>query len=97
VENLNPLPELPEIEALGQTYAARIRRYIGIQPPGHDHGIEIDLVPGRVLSVRSPLATWPEWFLVPCLCGDLLAKAERIRPPCPPTRKQKGWPDRAGA
>jgi conjugative relaxase-like TrwC/TraI family protein len=42
---LNPLPELPEIEALGQTYAARIRRYIGIQPPGHDHGIEIDLGP----------------------------------------------------
>jgi conjugative relaxase-like TrwC/TraI family protein len=42
---LHPLPELPEIQALGQHHAANIRRDAGIRPPGHDHGIELDFGP----------------------------------------------------
>jgi conjugative relaxase-like TrwC/TraI family protein len=42
---LNPLSLPPEIEALGRTHAANIRRDVGIRPPGHDHGVEIDFGP----------------------------------------------------
>lgn len=42
---LHPLPELPEIKALGRHQAANLRRAAEIQPPGHDHGIEIDFGP----------------------------------------------------
>ena len=42
---LHPLPELPEIDALGQHQALDIRRYAGIRPPGPDHGVEIDFGP----------------------------------------------------
>ena len=42
---LNPLSQLPEIEALGRAHAADIRRAAGIRPPGHDHGVEIDFGP----------------------------------------------------
>jgi hypothetical protein len=43
---LNPLPDLPEvIRDLGRTQAAGIRRHAGIQPPAHDHGIELDFGP----------------------------------------------------
>jgi hypothetical protein len=42
---LNPLPQLPEIEALGWAHAAGIRRDAGIPPPGHDHGVGMDFGP----------------------------------------------------
>ena len=42
---LHPLPELPEIQALGRHHAAKIRRDAGIRPPGRDHGAEIDFGP----------------------------------------------------
>ncbi len=42
---LNPLPELPEIQTLGQHHAANLRRDVGIQPPGYDYGIELDIGP----------------------------------------------------
>ena len=42
---LHPLPELPEIDALGQHQALDIRRYAGIRPPGPDHGVETDFGP----------------------------------------------------
>jgi hypothetical protein len=42
---LNPLPERPEIQALGQHQAANFRRSTGIDSPGRDHGIELDFGP----------------------------------------------------
>jgi hypothetical protein len=44
-QELHPLPELPEIQALGHHQAANLRRAAEIQPPGHGHGIEIDFGP----------------------------------------------------
>jgi hypothetical protein len=41
----HPLPELPEIQALGQHHAANLRRAAEIQPPSHGHGIELDFGP----------------------------------------------------
>ena len=42
---LTPLPELPEIRALGQHRVANLRRGTEIQPSGRDHGIDLDLGP----------------------------------------------------
>jgi hypothetical protein len=42
---INPLPELPEIQALGQHHVAKLRRCAGIDPPEHDHGAELDFGP----------------------------------------------------
>jgi hypothetical protein len=42
---LNPLPQLAEIEALGRAHAAGIRRDAGFRPLGPDHGAEIDFGP----------------------------------------------------
>ena len=45
-QELNPLPDLPEIiRDLGRTQATGLHRHAGIQPPGHDHGIELDFGP----------------------------------------------------
>jgi hypothetical protein len=44
-KELHPLPELPEIQALGQHHAANLRHAAEIQPPGHGHGIELDFGP----------------------------------------------------
>jgi hypothetical protein len=43
---LNPVPDLPAAsQSLNRTQVAGIRRDAGIQPPGHDHGIELDIGP----------------------------------------------------
>jgi hypothetical protein len=42
---LNPLAELPEIQAIGQHHAATLHPDAGIQPPRHNHGIELDFGP----------------------------------------------------
>jgi hypothetical protein len=42
---LHPLPELPEIHDLGRGPVAGHGREVGIEPPGHDHGIELDFGP----------------------------------------------------
>jgi len=42
---LNPCLELPEIQALGRHQAANLHRDAGVQPPGHNHGAEIDFGP----------------------------------------------------
>jgi conjugative relaxase-like TrwC/TraI family protein len=44
-KELHPLPELPQIQALGQRQAANLRRAAEIQPPGHGHAMEIDFGP----------------------------------------------------
>jgi hypothetical protein len=44
-QELNPLPELPEIRAVGRHHAATVRRDVGIRPPAHNHGVEIDIGP----------------------------------------------------
>ena len=44
-KELHPLPELPEIQALGHHHAANLRHAAEIQPPSQGHGIELDFGP----------------------------------------------------
>ena len=44
-QELHPVLELPEIQALGRHHVARPRHVAGIRRPGPDHGIELDFGP----------------------------------------------------